>query len=792
MRNRPVSFLRPENSDPMVASTKAGHRIVDREYGIPWQPGWVLRRMQHGVPVEAAIRASSAVVPGEFLLAPDQECRLLMPGAPGAAENIRLFTDLAICLENSSDTEDARLKWVLIGAADSLTGFVNDTEPLRFAAGEAAGQRGSLYAMVHPGQAGSRRLYLICREGGENMRFAIVQTAGVEEAFAKAEKLLEHDPLYHLVNAVQAYRSYLPRWTGRLPARLRGVVFSQSEILRACLRKPRGRLRHVWIAEQATGTERFILNDILLHCSVLVHMNVRMAAQLVQAALDIQAPDGGLPAWYHPDRDERAAILHQPILLQSVVVTARRLERPAEFLRRIYPGVCAYLSWLNRTYSPPAYPACQWPSSSEALIAETFDSDVLLPDVSALCLAELGAFQWIRKQVGSRGKDLDFDLASMATRITGQLCTDFRSSDSGFRAFFVQDRREVRRATVSLLIPLLVADRLFPPPPRHWVRGLLFRRGLLTTGGLSAWEPWPGDEEPPPVDLRLQFHALRSLQASGFDHEARSLASAILQARSSASREAASSARAGSQSPQAGYSAATDPLAGFAAAGASLLLYASAATTSAAENSIAPQTLAGRAPGAPVPKKAITIVSAFTAVTLLGLAGILSVRFSRRPPVSAIVPQLALAQYHYRFGDPKNAMPTYRQVFGYRPCAANAYLLGNVCFKAGDYREALYWYDTALRLDPLFQPARLNRALCLVRMGQAEAAFQDYGTAAQLALRQKNRAVFRRALLAAHLVSRMAGNFTNSGSSSFASQESVRSDTPGNALDSPAQQKTAE
>ena len=762
MRKAASSSGGRKSNEPMAESTRTRQGIVDREYGIPWQPGWVLRRTEHGVLADTAIRASSTVAPGQFRLASDEECLLRMPEPSGAPENIRLFTDLAVSLDNSSDSRECRLNWLLVVAADSLTGFVNATQPPRFAAADPAGQHGSLYALVHSGQSDSQRLYLIYREGAENIHFAIVQAPGVEEAFAKAEKLLDHQPLRLLVNAVQAYRSCLPHWTGHLPARLRRVVFSQSEILRSCLRKPRGRLRHVWVAERAVGSERFILNDVLLHCSVLVHMNVRLAVELIQAALDIQAQDGSLPAWYDPDRDERSPMLCQPLLAQSAAATASRLERPSEFLRTIYPAICAYLSWLNRTYFPSAYPACQWPGSAEALIPETFDSDVLSPDVSAFCLAELLAFQWIRRQVESRGEDLDFDPDMMASRITHQLCTEFRSPDSGFRSFFVHDRRQVERATPSLLIPLLIGEHLFPPPPRHWVRSLLFGRALLSAEGLLSWEHWSGDQQLPPIDLRVQFHVLRSLQAAGFEHEAQSLASAILQATSSAEPRATTPDSASYGGPQPSWSAPSDHSAGFSAARASLLLYASAVSTHAGENRTAVRTPARSASPTPLPRKVIAFVTAFTAMAFLGVGGALYLRFTRRPPVSAITPRVALAYYHYRYGDAKEALPTYRQVFGYRPTAINAFILGNICFKAGDYRKALFWYDTALRMDPLFQPARLNRALCRARIGQVEAAFQDYGTVAHLALQQRNRALFRRAALAARLVSRMAGSPTDS------------------------------
>jgi len=62
-----------------------------------------------------------------------------------------------------------------------------------------------------------------------------------------------------------------------------------------------------------------------------------------------------------------------------------------------------------------------------------------------------------------------------------------------------------------------------------------------------------------------------------------------------------------------------------------------------------------------------------------------------------------------------------RSIWGDQELVADIYhSLGNECYEKGDYNEALRNYDMAIKLNPRYERARLNKAIVVDRIGMEE------------------------------------------------------------------------
>jgi tetratricopeptide (TPR) repeat protein len=72
-------------------------------------------------------------------------------------------------------------------------------------------------------------------------------------------------------------------------------------------------------------------------------------------------------------------------------------------------------------------------------------------------------------------------------------------------------------------------------------------------------------------------------------------------------------------------------------------------------------------------------------------------------------------------GQPEAAKKYLKQAVMVAPGFSNAFVeLGNCCDTTGNYQEALFWYDRAIRLDPNHAEALFNKAAILKKMGRGE------------------------------------------------------------------------
>lgn len=717
------------------------HSIVDPVQGLNWRPGWTLRPLQSGIPAESAFTIVTGELPGHFvLISGSHHYPLTLSASPAPNASARLLADMAYAFESDSGAQHQRLIWTLILEKDRALGYISGDQPPHILESRQiiSGQNLTLYAVLLPGS--SRTCYLAYRKSAGGIRFVLFLAADYDRAAVTATSSLEADPLQILVGHLQQRRQWAPPWTFRLDQSRRASAAAAHEILRACLRSPAGRLKNVWVAEAPTGAARFVVNDLFPLCDIMSRIDPALAACILRSALCLQRNDGGFPAWYNPNTDTAACYSSLPVIVQCALLVVRSLEKPTELLDEIIDPLINYLNWTDRRYFNPMYNACVWPDEDESLIPELYDSQALAPDATALYLAELVAFKELIPDLARVIPQLSFDLEARAEQLRHSLSTVLRTADSGFRAILSSDGTEIRRVSIAQLLPVAVSDQVFPPPSRYWLRRSLFDHRLVSAGGVLAWEKWDEDDIEPRIDLRAEFHLLAALAAADFTHEAESIAVMLLPERAEVSPQ-----RVGDAEPTAVQERETS-------LGACLVLKALSILASEISPSRQPGTRRSEISSAlsPARKISLGLVGLLLSV-LVALGGLLALRAVRRPPVVTLRPRLALADYDYWHGNPERAIPTYEVYFRIRPSFATSFRLGNAWYKAGNYTNAIYWYNKALEMKPDYLPALLNRGLCWIRLNASSLALRDFALATELAARRGSASAFRRSSLAAWL-----------------------------------------
>jgi tetratricopeptide (TPR) repeat protein len=288
-------------------------------------------------------------------------------------------------------------------------------------------------------------------------------------------------------------------------AKLKTAAARAAAALTARVRAPEGIFAQRWV-NAATPDEppAMDLNALPVLTTYWVTRDPELAAELVRSAFSGQDPDGGLCRRIGPDGEVLEASAPWPRLLAGA--------RPAcaadpDLREWMVPHAEAWLHWAGARYDPGGEGRFCWPAPEESLLPQAWDENLASVGLTSLLCAECEAFRAI---LGEGGSPADpHALHTLETRLQEALSAQRDDTTGTFRDRYA-DGRAVQRLTLPVCFPLLLDGT--PEAARATLAAELSEGPLMcSSGGFSAWEPWPGDPAAPPAPVALQPPALEAL-----------------------------------------------------------------------------------------------------------------------------------------------------------------------------------------------------------------------------------------------------------------------------------------
>ena len=138
------------------------------------------------------------------------------------------------------------------------------------------------------------------------------------------------------------------RWLNsvRLPScksdATRRTLVKTLSIMKTQVCSPEGQIRHRWTTPDRWPHQRLWIWDSVFHAIGLRHIDVQLARDAISAVLDTQAPDGFIAHMMAPF--ENSTITQPPVLALGVKLV-NDTAPDAEWVRGLYPKLCAYVEW---------------------------------------------------------------------------------------------------------------------------------------------------------------------------------------------------------------------------------------------------------------------------------------------------------------------------------------------------------------------------------------------------------------------------------------------------------------
>jgi Tetratricopeptide repeat len=235
---------------------------------------------------------------------------------------------------------------------------------------------------------------------------------------------------------------------------------------------------------------------------------------------------------------------------------------------------------------------------------------------------------------------------------------------------------------------------------------------LLSPEGIRAWEPWPGDETPPPVLVDLQWTALRALSTDADDTRRPRALRVIRNRLLSQLREGGGLGESLQQTP-------SDP--GWRPGTAALLLYAIQECAGTAD--VRPLSPAMRWAEKNRRTLGLAVVGAITLLFTLPIAlSSLQKDVSHAPQATLA----GLAKNKYVLGHYDEAIALYRDLLNQFPesdlIGDYNHMLANAHFHRQEWAEAETLYRKAAQLRPQFPQPLWNLAQALHRQNRIDEA----------------------------------------------------------------------
>jgi putative isomerase len=145
--------------------------------------------------------------------------------------------------------------------------------------------------------------------------------------------------------AFENRRRWLVKQTvpGNLPPKTERTLFRALSMMKGQVYAPEGVIHHRWTTPDRWPHKDMWLWDSAFHAIGWRHWDVALAREMIDAVFDVQQPDGFVPHRMSPRG--AASVFTQPPILGYAVKLVNEGAPNMEWLKQIYPRLCAYIEW---------------------------------------------------------------------------------------------------------------------------------------------------------------------------------------------------------------------------------------------------------------------------------------------------------------------------------------------------------------------------------------------------------------------------------------------------------------
>lgn len=393
--------------------TSSKQQVSNTMPAVPWQPGIVLRRPETGEPVCRTSRT-----PGIFEAADGSGWSLALTRKLTTPHSftLRLYHNRTVMLAGPHRSELRITPNGLRGESRGFkTAFESGTRPTGFAEEKKK----------------DTRTFALCI--GEDSAEALAE---------QARQLARLSP-----------EPCGPPDSGTLSS-ASPLLALASEQLRTTVRPPSGMFRTRWCATPHEKGECFRINHLYPVISALVHLDAKLAEELIECAFGLQQRDGSIPRIAWPDgRTDTAGAPW--LLLLPAVETVWAATGNKEWLGRLSVHINQYIQWASRHFIQPGAALPQWRNRNETFNPERFRNGLSSAELPAMLANEIITASRIYKEA-----DLPVPEIFSATRerIMEILDHDYFNSETGCFSTAYLNGEPVPLEGFSAYLPLIWQD----------------------------------------------------------------------------------------------------------------------------------------------------------------------------------------------------------------------------------------------------------------------------------------------------------------------------------------------
>ena len=431
-------------------------------------------------------------------------------------------------------------QWELV-SNDMLVGrFAGDPLPLVVAFSAARTVVGRVPAGARVTlEGGDMNIAIFRGEVGDRTSFAVVHSPQGSRAVALAGAEALKVSLDTLVeNRVDFFRKALPQ-SGELPPPRARTLAKALSVLRVNTVSPEDPVRLHWTMPARWPDAAMVLGPTALGSLGLMHVDVRLAKESLEAAYSFQTSEGMLPQRMGPG--QTSEISHPPLVAWAAwQVYAREKTGDRRFLERSFDVAQKHTTWYMRKRrldgEPPpekpiehGTPLYAWASPEEAWQDNSprFEGGVkpAAIDLSCYLVSECRALQAIAQHLGFR--ELAKTWSARGDAIAAAARQELWNAERGF--FF--DRQGPGGAWVDVwsaagLLPLwagIATPEQAAKLKEHLLSPKKFRTAAPVPGVARDDPKYKADMAAGPTWAHVNYMIIRGLQRYGFAAEAEDL-----------------------------------------------------------------------------------------------------------------------------------------------------------------------------------------------------------------------------------------------------------------------------
>ncbi len=295
---------------------------------------------------------------------------------------------------------------------------------------------------------GTESAFLTCRKG---LFCLVTKTPVLQEARHIADRYME----MMIEEAVQSeldHRSGVSNFFVEMSHHDSLAAICAESMMRA-LRPPEGTIPLSWSQTTGSETPQLNINELFPLALAWRQMNVKVAEELILCALKLQTNSGAIPVVYAPYTTHSVLESPKP-LMAKVAESVWEVHKNETFLNTIIPLLRRHLQWMLHHFDPKRRGMHCWKNKSEAIVPDSYQTDMATVDLTALLLTEIEAFNRLcraSKLFAMEQNPFDDDRSMLESNLLDQY---WNENDASFSNAFIRDAVVPNRG-ISEIVPLL-------------------------------------------------------------------------------------------------------------------------------------------------------------------------------------------------------------------------------------------------------------------------------------------------------------------------------------------------